>query len=108
MTGPGWSAKYHLASTETLGRIADPYYPDKGLEIGGGTWEGDPVLKEMLTERYKVKSQNIAIAAGASEANFLIGFAVLGMGKDRKKPGTVLIENPISMENGLIWSVCEC
>jgi aspartate/methionine/tyrosine aminotransferase len=95
ITKMAYSVKYNLGSTETQGRVANGYYPPKDIKIGGGTWEGDHDLKEMLAKRYKVKPQNIAITAGASEANFLIGFAMVGMGKKRKKPGTVLIENPI-------------
>ena len=89
------SVKFNLGSTETQGRKANGYYPPKELLIGGGTWEGDPQLKELLAKRYKVTPNNIAISAGASEANFLIGFAVVGMGRKRKKPGTVLVESPI-------------
>lgn len=95
VTGPGYTAKYNLASTETQGRIADPYYPDKGLEINGGTWEGDHELKEILAARYGVGSDNIGITAGASEANFIVAFACLRLGDKRKKRGTVLVENPI-------------
>jgi len=93
VTGKAYSVKYNLASTETQGRIADAYYPDKGLEIGGGTWEGDHELKEILAARYGTGVDNIGITAGASEANFLVAFACLRLGK--KKKGTVLIENPI-------------
>lgn len=95
VTGEGYSAKYNLASTEVQGRLADGYYPDKGLEINGGTWEGDTELKQMLAARYGVGVDNIGITAGASEANFIIGFACLRLGDKRKKRGTVLVENPI-------------
>jgi aspartate/methionine/tyrosine aminotransferase len=89
------SVKYNLGNTEIQGRTANGYYPSKDLLIGGGSWEGDPELKKMLAKLYKVKPCNIGIAAGASEANFLLGFDHVGMKKGRKKHGTVLIENPI-------------
>jgi len=93
IVGMAHSVKYNLGSTEIQGRVADAYYPEKGLSISGGSWEGDKQLKELLAGIYGVKAENIATASGASEANFLVIFAALR--QKGKKRGTVLVENPV-------------
>jgi aspartate/methionine/tyrosine aminotransferase len=49
---------------------------------------GEESLRKMLAEEYGVGSENVTVTVGASEANFLIGLALL------KKGDKVVVENP--------------
>jgi len=89
--------KFNLGTSEVHGTVVGPYLPKHRLEIGGGKWEGDPDLKELLARRYGTKFENIATACGASEANYLVHYAFLRLNRPWGKGGrgTVLVERPI-------------
>jgi aspartate/methionine/tyrosine aminotransferase len=82
-------ARYNLGTSEVHGRKAGDFMPDPALKVNSGIFDGDPELKEILANRYGTTVDNVALTAGASEANFLVSFALLRDG------GSVLVESPV-------------
>jgi len=82
-------AKYNLGTSEVHGKKAGAFMPDASLKVNSGIFDGDPKLKEILAQRYRTPVDNVALTAGASEANFLVSFALLRDG------GSVLVESPV-------------
>ena len=82
-------ARFNLGTSEVHGRKAGDFMPDASLKVNSGIFDGDPKLKGILAQRYRTTVDNIALTAGASEANFLVSFSLL------RKGGSVLVESPV-------------
>jgi len=83
------NSKFNLGTSEFQGRRAHEAMPDDDLNVGSGIFDGDLELRQIIADRYGVGIENIALTAGASEANFLVCHSFL------KGGGTVVVEHPV-------------
>jgi len=88
ITGPTTSlSRSAVPAVKSLTEIpGGPYVPRITGKISGF---GHPALRERLAQLYETGSENVLVAQGASQANFLTAGALLEFG------GTAIVETPV-------------